>query len=62
MPDHSRPTKITFGELREGGTLDILIYCSDDRCSHSVAMSADRWPDDVSLTSQICRYEQTTPP
>jgi hypothetical protein len=27
----------------------LLIYCADYRCSHSVAVMADRWADDVRL-------------
>jgi hypothetical protein len=47
MPD--RPTKITFGEMRDIGVRGILIYCADYRCSHSIAISGDRWADDVRL-------------
>jgi hypothetical protein len=36
--------KITSGELRPSGVWGILIYCSDYRCSHSIAMPADKWP------------------
>jgi hypothetical protein len=25
-------------------------YCADYRCSHSIAVSADRWPDDLRLS------------
>jgi hypothetical protein len=28
------PPKITFGEMRESGVRDVLIYCRDHRCSH----------------------------
>ena len=45
MPD--RPTKITFADMRDMGVHGILIYCSDYRCSHSIAISGDQWPDDV---------------
>jgi hypothetical protein len=31
--------KITFGEIRESGVRAILVYCSDFRCSHSIALS-----------------------
>jgi len=34
---------ITFGEMREMGIRGVLVYCSDYRCSHSIALSADRW-------------------
>ena len=51
IPDLARrPTKITFAELRESGVHGILVYCADYRCSHSVAISADRWPDQVRLS------------
>jgi hypothetical protein len=58
----SRPAfEITFGEMRASGVRGLLIYCSDYRCSHSTAISGDRWPDDVRLsdlepkfTCQIC--------
>jgi hypothetical protein len=45
-----RPVKITFGEMRSGGgPTGILVYCADYRCSHSIEMSAEQWPDDVRL-------------
>ena len=44
MPEITRPMKITFGEMRASGIRDLLIYCSDYKCSHSIEMSADRWP------------------
>ena len=43
-------TKITFGEMRESGVRDVLIYCRDHRCSHHVEVSADGWADDVRLS------------
>jgi hypothetical protein len=45
-----RPQKITFGEMRAAGVRGILVYCADYRCSHSIAMAADRWDDDVRLS------------
>jgi hypothetical protein len=48
MPD--RPQKITLAEMREMGVRGMLIYCADHHCSHSVAMSADAWADDVRLS------------
>jgi hypothetical protein len=42
--------KITFGEMRASGVRDVLVYCRDHRCSHHIAISADRWPDDVRLS------------
>jgi hypothetical protein len=35
---------------------DLLIYCVDYRCSHSIAMSADRWSDDVKLSDIEPRF------
>jgi hypothetical protein len=43
--DH--PEKITFGEMRSSGVRGVLIYCGDYHCSHSIAISADRWPDRI---------------
>jgi len=42
--------KITFGEMRESGVRDVLIYCRDHRCSHNVETNADGWADDVRLS------------
>jgi hypothetical protein len=42
--------------MRAAGTIGILIYCADYRCSHSVAMSADHWPDDVRLSDIEPRF------
>jgi hypothetical protein len=50
MPALPRPTKITFADMRDMGVRGLLIYCSDYRCSHSTAISGDRWPDDVRLS------------
>jgi hypothetical protein len=62
MPKLTRQQKITFGEMRASGVRGVLIYCSDYKCSHSIEMSADPWPDDVRLsdieprfTCQACR-------
>jgi hypothetical protein len=46
----TRPMKITFGEMRASGIDRVLVYCADYKCSHSVQMSADRWPDHVRLS------------
>jgi hypothetical protein len=60
MPELTRQ-KITFGEMRAAGVRGLLIYCSDYKCSHSKAISGDRWPDGVRLsdveplfTCQVC--------
>jgi hypothetical protein len=36
----------------EMGVRGILIYCADYRCSHSIAISGDSWPDDVRLSDR----------
>jgi hypothetical protein len=46
----ARQQKITLGEMRSSGVRGLLIYCADYRRSHSIAISADRWPDDVRLS------------
>jgi hypothetical protein len=46
----THPQKISLGEMRSSGARGLLIYCADYRCSHSIAISADRWPDDVRLS------------
>jgi hypothetical protein len=56
MPKTVRQTKITFGEIRASGVRGVLVYCADYRCSHSIAMSADRWPDDVRLSDIELRF------
>ena len=50
------PTKITFAELRNMGVRGVLAYCADYRCSHSIAISADRWPDDLRLSDIEDRF------
>jgi len=34
----------------------LLIYCSDYRCSHSIAISADPWPDHIRLSDLEPRF------
>jgi hypothetical protein len=46
----ARPQKITFAEMRDMGVRGLLVYCADCRCSHSIAVSGDRWPDDLRLS------------
>ena len=33
-----------------------LVYCADYRCSHSIAVSADEWPDDLRLSDIEHRF------
>lgn len=42
--------------MREAGVRGVLIYCSDYYCSHSVALTADRWGDDVRLSDLEPRF------
>jgi hypothetical protein len=51
-----REQKITLGEMRASGVRGLLIYCADYRCSHSIAIDADRWPDDVRLSDLEARF------
>ena len=51
-----RPQKITFAEMREMGVRGVLIYCADYTCSHSIAVSADEWPDDMRLSDIEPRF------
>lgn len=48
--------KITFREMRASGVRGLLIYWSDYRCSHSTAISGDRWPDHVRLSDLEDRF------
>jgi hypothetical protein len=45
-----RPAKITFAEMRAARVRGLLVYCSDYRCSHSIAISGDPWPDEARLS------------
>ena len=52
----NRPTKITFADMRVQGVRGLLIYCADYRCSRSIAISGDLWPDDVRLSDIERRF------
>jgi hypothetical protein len=51
-----RQQKIILGEMRASGVRGLLIYCPDFRCSHSIAISADQWPDLVRLSDLESRF------
>jgi hypothetical protein len=55
-----RPVKITFAEMRGSGVRGILVYYSDYRCSHSIALMADRWSGDARLSDIEPRFVCTT--
>ena len=42
--------------MRDMGVRGVLIYCADYHCSHSVALSADRWPDELRLSDLEPRF------
>jgi hypothetical protein len=54
------PQKITFDEMRESGVRGLLVYSADYRCSRSIAVSADRWPDEVQLSDIEPRFTCTS--
>ena len=56
MPEPARPQKITFAEMRDMGVRGILVDCADYHCSHSLALSADRWPDELRLSDLEPRF------
>jgi hypothetical protein len=51
-----RPQKITFAQMRTSGVRGVLVYCGDYKCSHSIAVSADRWADDIRLSDIEPRF------
>jgi hypothetical protein len=56
MQEVTRQTKITFGEMRSSGARGVLVYCSDYKCSHSTAINADQWSNDVRLSDIEPRF------
>ena len=52
----TRSTKITFGEMRASIVRGVVVFCADYTCSHSVTISADKWPDDVRLSDIEDRF------
>jgi hypothetical protein len=47
----ARQERITFADMCAAGVRGILVYCSDYKCSHSIALMADRWPVDARLSN-----------
>ena len=41
---------MTFAEMRDMGVRGSLVFCADCRCGDSIAVSGDRWPDDLRLS------------
>jgi hypothetical protein len=50
------PAKITFAEMRDSGVRGLLVYCQNYQCRHSIAISADPWPDQVRLSDLEPRF------
>jgi hypothetical protein len=42
--------------MRSTGVRGVLVYCADYKCSHSIAISADKWPDHVRLSDLEARF------
>jgi hypothetical protein len=40
-------------ELRSADVRGILVYRADYHCSHSIAINADQWPDDIRLSDSV---------
>lgn len=40
--------QITLGAMRSSRVRGLVVVC--DACDHSIAISADQWPDDVRLS------------
>jgi hypothetical protein len=53
-PDHTNhhiPAQVKDKpKLGARGVHGLLVYCADYHCSHHIAISGDRWPDDVRLS------------
>jgi hypothetical protein len=45
--------------IRDMGVRGVLIYCADYRCSHSIAIGGDQWPDDLRLSDIEDRFTCT---
>ena len=45
-----QPAKDHLRRNARHGVRGLLIYCADYRCSHSIAISGDAWPDDTRLS------------
>lgn len=50
---------ITSGEMRAIGVRRVIVFCSGYKCSHSVTMDADQWPDDLRLSDIEARFTCT---
>lgn len=55
----TRPVKISFGEMRASGVRKVVVHCADYRCSHSITLDADLWPDSLKLSDIEDRFTCT---
>jgi hypothetical protein len=46
----------SIGLAKMSDVRGLLVYCADYRCSHSIAISGDGWPDDVRLSDIEARF------
>ena len=46
--------------MRDMGVLGLLVYCADNRCSHSVVISGDQWAHEVRLSDIEAGFVRTT--
>jgi hypothetical protein len=52
----SRSVTLPHRRKSAPSTVGRLIYCADYQCSHSIAVSADQWPDDLRLSDIESRF------
>jgi len=51
MTGRDPSTRAGHTEMRSsGGPTWLIVYCSDYKCAHSGAISAERWPDGIRLS------------
>jgi hypothetical protein len=41
---------ITLGQMRQSGARRLHVFCGDYKCSHSVVIDADCWPQSLRLS------------
>jgi len=41
---------ITLGQMRQSGAGRLHVFCGDYKCSHSVVIDADCWPESLRLS------------
>jgi hypothetical protein len=51
--------KITLGQMRQSGARRLHVFCGDYKCSHSVVIDTDCWPERLRLSDLealvVCR-------